>query len=158
MSGLDNNFYVKNEKVVLRKLKELRENLDDARPLFVAIGETLRKAFNEPFSLKSSGKYADLKPATKRFKMRKIGRVYPILFLTGRLKNSLVNPRDKDHIFRVSRHSIQVGSKNPYLKYHHYGTRNLPQRKIVYINDRRLSAILSMIREYVDQKTRGFSR
>jgi len=114
------------------------------------------------------GKYQDLSPKYKKQKQKNLGFVYPILLATGRIKESVTNPTDKNAInYIVNRKYLFLGTnavtkKNaPYAIFLQKGTNKSPPRPFVLIGaeqiadssqNARLEAWISTINDYVIKK------
>ncbi|MCX6223484.1 MAG: hypothetical protein NTV01_01800 [Bacteroidia bacterium] len=111
----------------------IRKSTEDMRSLFQTIGEywfaTNKQAI---FSQRgASGRFKDLTPVTKDLKQKNYGNAYPILVATGKLRDSLTNPLDRNAIFRIRKTSLTLGSNVDYLKYHMTGFKHYQTGRFV---------------------------
>lgn len=73
--------------------------------------------------------------AYKQRKRAKYGFDYPLLKATGTLEKSVTNPNDPKAVFRVTKDSVTMGSKVPYLAFHQSDQPRsvLPLRKVLFL-------------------------
>ena len=131
-----------------RKLRGLIGRSDDMRPAFYVIGNMFRQSRRTIFSLKGPGQYPDFtggknSPYAKR-KEYLIGRKYPLLYLTGNLRESVINKNDPQNISVIQKKAFAFGSraysrdskgkKVYYAKYHNSDRprSKIPLRKFIF--------------------------
>ena len=81
----------------------------------------------------SAGAYEDLSERYKKFKQKKYGFIYPILFRTGRLKTSITS-KGGENVFTVGPKTLEIGTTVPYAHSLQHGkpSRNLPARSFLF--------------------------
>ena len=121
------------------KLRKLIERGDDLSPAFHTIGRMFRQSRKSIWQLKSSGGYPDFKDGPNgpyaRRKEYLIGQKYPLLFLTGDLKDSVIDAGHTDNINIVRPKWFAFGTRIPYAKYHNSekaGKGIIPPRKFIF--------------------------
>lgn len=117
--------------------KSLNQAYDLTGDLTIPLGLITKRWYQSNksiFALKGKGKYEDLKPRTKKFKLRHIGQVYPILLLSGTLAASITEPQDGAAFNEiVNKKILLLGVRTDQIKYaraHQFGNpgNNLPAR------------------------------
>lgn len=105
----------------MNRLEKMSLRATNFKPILWYAEEQLKKANAENFStggLPSGG-----------WKPRKRQEPWPLMIRTGKLMNSLsVLFTDR----YVGTHNAEFGTKVEYAKYHQYGTRFMPKRKIAF--------------------------
>jgi len=115
-------------------LKQAFKVTDNLKTPLKSISNDFYRSERLIFKLKSPGGYEDLSPSTKVSKQRKVGFLYPILKLTGRLERSITSSSTTDSILRIGSKTLKIGTKVPYGIFHQRGTRKIPQRQFVFID------------------------
>lgn len=117
--------------------KSLNQAFDLTGDLTIPLGLITQRWYQSNksiFALKGKGKYEDLKPRTKTFKLRHIGQVYPILLLSGALQASITEPKDSAAFNEIiDKKILFLGVRTSQIKYaraHQFGNPkgNLPAR------------------------------
>ena len=120
--------------------RALRSSKDLRKPLSM-IGQDFRKSRKAIWNLKGPGAYPDLGPdgpAKTDYKKRKqalVGFVYPILKLTGRLEDSVINKGHPENVNRVGKQFADFGTNVPYGEFHQSDSprSKIPLRKFLFI-------------------------
>lgn len=113
----------------------------------------------------SSGRYQDLSEAYKIQKKRKWGFIYPVLFASGRLAESITVPGSPEAIsIIINKSTLVLGSRTPYGIYHQSQTprKKMPYRPFLFvgveqiaphdIQQNRLKNWYKIMDSYLDQK------
>jgi len=116
---------------VTKRINKIAGTVKDLTPAFKKIGDDFRQTEDRVF--KGQGYYGSRpgwKPLTLEYRDWK--NVHfpdkPILQMTGDLRNSLAT-KGKNHIERITKNSITIGSSDPKFIWHQKGTnRGLPAR------------------------------
>ena len=121
-------------------LARAKAAVGDLRIPLGLIAADFRRSEKAIFKLRSRGGYPDLAPSTKVSERRhrerkKIGLtgLYPILVMTGRTRDSLINRSDSDAVTIITKSTLTLGTKVPYVRFHQKGTKNMPMRKVLFI-------------------------
>lgn len=149
------SYIVSNDKDIVAALSRLEKTVSDFRIPFGLMAKEFYKTNKKIFQLKSKGLYPDFggfnplrevgffdgKPETarsraKRLKKKEVGFVYPLLFRTGRIASSLLNPSDPEAVYKLDKKNLMLGTDVPYAIYHQSDKprKTLPQRKVVFID------------------------
>jgi len=130
------SYIIENDADFQRAIDRLALATSDFRIPFGLISKEFYKSNKKIFSLKSAGKYEDLSEKYKIAKQREVGFIYPILFKTGRLGASLLNPSDGEAINHISKTGLELGTNVPYAKFHQSdgARKKMPLRKVVFID------------------------
>ncbi len=130
------SYIVENDEDFKRALDRLALATNDFRIPFGLIAKEFYRSNKKIFSLQSAGKYPDLSEQYKKTKKRQVGFIYPILFKTGRLASSLVNPSDPETVRIITKQNLLLGTDVPYTKFHQSDRprTKIPQRKVVFID------------------------
>jgi len=126
-------YEVDKNKKFRRALEQAAGKVEDLRVPLEEIAQNWFSTNTVIFEQKGPGKFEDLTSQTKQKKMREIGTAYPILYRYGFLRESLTNPNDSFAMKMVDKKSLQLGTKVPYAMFHQLGTKNMPQRMVVFI-------------------------
>lgn len=147
------------------RLKAALTAVDDLSIPLELIKESWFKSNRAIFALGGPGKFEDLSASYKKQKARKVGFVYPILRLSGRLERALTQPGDTNSVARViDKRSLTLGvtPSDPIFNYVHFGTRKMKARPFVLLGaeqvappelNMRVEAWRKLITDYVIQKT-----
>ena len=116
-----------------KALGQAVKEVDDLSPVLSTIADRFRQSRKFIFDRNrvSSGQYADLSPWYKAWKTEEKGTPYPILLLTGRLKKSITK-KGRDHIEKIGRKSLILGTKVPYGFDHQKGKGRMPARPFLF--------------------------
>lgn len=117
--------------------------LDRATDLRVPFGLIARSQFKfERLIFQNStgpGQFPDLSDGYKRQKIGEVGFAYPILFKTGKLARSLLQPGG-ENITNIGPTSLEMGTQVPYASVHQFGLDGIPTRKFLFIDFQRRRA------------------
>ena len=134
---------------VTRKLRKMAERADNLDPVWPRVGDDVADAMLNQFKTKGAlgGRpWAPLKPEYRAWKV-KHGLSPEILIATGDMRDSLT-----DRPMQVERYegrSAVFGTRDPKYKFHHYGTRFMPQRRVVKMVPGLEKQIADRLRAYV---------
>ena len=131
------DFTVDPKGVFKKALLEAGRKVDNLKVPFQLITMEFYKAnkalFPEP-GRNGPAVFEDLSERYKRQKDKKFGFIYPILTATGRLRDSLTKPDDRDTIATViNRKTLLLGTKVPYAPALQFGTKNMPARPYLVV-------------------------
>jgi len=111
-------YEIVNEKSVNAQIDGALRFVKDLSPAFVTMKNDWFKNNRRVFSLKSKGEYKDLTKATKAYKLRRWGVIYPILKGFGRLEMSLTLENSGEDVVDIQKTSLVLGTTVPYAIYH----------------------------------------
>lgn len=138
--------------------KRFRNALDkaikDVGNLRFAMGEISRDIFKNTiknFILAGFGKYPPLSPTYIKAK-RKLAPGAPILVLSGRLKASVTGNGSPDSIINIGEQSLVQGTSVPYSRYVQEGTKKMPARKYLFIDEAQAGRFERILSNYVASK------
>lgn len=94
-----------------------------------------------------AGGWAPLASSTISEKARAGYGGQPILVRTGELAQSLAG--GSGSVKQVTPTSLTVGTDDPIAKYHQYGTRKMPQRKIIGLSFAARSQVVRVLADYI---------
>lgn len=139
------------DKLATLRLKRIGERAYNPSPVMIGVLDELRRiagATMDSQGRRGGGSWAFLKPATIRRKAR-MGLDPRIERATGLLYESLTRAGHPDQIAEVSRSGAALGSALPYARPQSKGTRTLPARPLVKVNEYDKNRIGQMILEYI---------
>ena len=113
---------------IMAKFQDLLKLGGDCRPVFESIASDFYKGQEALVFSARPGKFADLRPRTKVMKQKKVGFVYPVLVMTGRLKNSLTKRGGGENVTVLKPTEMSLGTKVPYASLLQEGTRRMTAR------------------------------
>lgn len=131
------NFDVAGDEQLQRSFSRFTEHVKDYSPAFRAIAVEFFKGEEQQFESEGShgsGGWSPLAPSTAEQKAR-LGYPPDILVRTGKLKNSLAS-MSGDTVRDVQPHMLRLGTTVPYAIYHQKGTRRMPARPPIQLNER----------------------
>ncbi|NEP56008.1 MAG: phage virion morphogenesis protein [Symploca sp. SIO2G7] len=130
-------------KALLKRYKSRVRNLEN--PL-KGWGNYMQQETERQFATETDPdgvRWAALAPSTLAEKRRK-GYPESILTRTGKMRNSVLAIADA--------RSILIGVDVPYAIFHQQGTRKMPQRRILGMNDKREQKLRKLIRVWIKAK------
>lgn len=135
------SFIIENDKEFARVLDRLAKVSRDFRVPFAAISRAWYQSNKQIFTLKGPGLYKDFKTEKSRQqKLRATRKLtgssfdYPLLFRSGRLANSMLNPQAPGAHNFIGRQTLEMGTLIDYAIYHQLGTRAMAQRQMIFIS------------------------
>jgi phage gpG-like protein len=150
-------------------LEGFQRSLADSSPSLAQIADDFREMIQEQFS--SAGRagdtpWADWAPSTLA---RRRGPGSGILYSTGALLQSLIDPAAFGHVEEFDGESLTIGSSLPYALFHQTGTgrgtgqswlpagrglgRGMPMRPIIAVTPERTERWLEMLQGMLEEKT-----
>ncbi len=149
-------------------LEGFQLSLADSSPALVRIADDFREMIREQFSTEGRAgdtPWADLAPSTVG-RGRRPGS--SILYSTGALLQSLIDPAAFGHVEETDGQSLTIGSSLPYALYHQTGTgrgvgqswlssgrslgRGMPMRPIIALTPDRAERWLGILAEMLQEK------
>jgi phage gpG-like protein len=143
-------FVIRGIESLDQTVAELEQLLQDPRPMFREICNVLRRSFATNFRMGGRPRWQPLKSGTlaakrhdsnvvynsrrSRGRIRRLEQVRAegnpqvarsyrnILIASGSYRDSWVNKADRDHVEKVSRERMEIGSKHRLVQFHEYGT------------------------------------
>jgi len=123
-------------RTISERVQELGRELADLRPLFEQFSADFYKDTKRIYGTMRTRpnwknyRFRDLSPKYKKRKKRisPYGKIYPIMFLTGRLVASLTSRQSRDSINIIKRDRFVIGTSVPYAIYHH--SKQTPRRRL----------------------------
>lgn len=129
-------YSVDSDKRFEKALERARAEIKDLSPALKDISDDFYQSQESLFSLKTRGRYPDLKPKTKLRKEAMVGFVYPILKFSGALADSTLAPNAPGSVLVITKETVVIGSSIPYGVFHQAGTKHLPVRKFIFSSDK----------------------
>lgn len=77
----------------------------------------------------------------------------PLLVRTGALRDSLTRKGATGGIEALDGQTLSIGSRLPYAIFHQLGTRRMPARPLIVLNDARAAKWTGFIRSAIEEKT-----
>lgn len=102
----------------------------------------IKKFSKANFTLKGSGQYEPLQPKYQKTKAR-MKPSAPIMVYDGRLRDSIVG-NTSDSIMKITEFTATVGTSVPYAKFHDEGTKNMPQRKSLFLTKKMVEQMVKI--------------
>jgi len=130
-------------KAILKRYKSRVRNLE---PPLRGWGNYMEQETERQFATETDPdgvRWAALAPSTLAQK-RRLGYPDSILTRTGKMRNSVVAIADA--------RSVLIGVDVPYAIFHQQGTRKMPQRRILGMNDQREQKLKKLIRVWIRRK------
>ena len=116
-----------------KALQKYVERTEDLRIPFYFIARDFLRSRTGIFQRKSKGAYPDLSENYKPIKEEKWGRIYPILYASGRLAKSLTS-FGGENITEIGKKSLVLGTSVPYSGNLQFGSEkdNIPPRPFLF--------------------------
>ena len=139
------------KKKVVGILSALTARVKNLKPAFKDVADNFREV--EKLTFKAGGRpshWKALSPVYERWKAsHHPGK--PIMILTGNLKDSLISTGG-NHIEKIRRQSLTIGTKDPKGDWHQHGRGNLPVRKVISPKPSDITEWVGIIRSYIVEK------
>jgi phage gpG-like protein len=145
------SYKIENDIQFKKNLDEAIKEVGDLRFVMGEISRDIFKTTKQNFILKGSGKYPELSEAYATRKRATKGNL-PILVSTGDLRDSVTGRGNSDTIRFIGKQSLLQGTRVPYSKYIQEGTKKMPARKYLFIDDAQSLRFQRMISDYVASK------
>lgn len=145
------SYEVDNDKRFVKALDKAIKQVGDLRFAMGEISRDIFKTTKQNFILGSSGKYPPLLPKYFAFK-KKVRPGAPILVFNGTLRDSVTGTGTSDTILNIGKQSLVQGTKVPYARFVQEGTRKMPARKFLFIDDAQAIRIERIIADYVEAR------
>ena len=142
------SYEVKNDEAFRKALLKLGKKASDLSLPLTLITKDFYKSQQAIWKLKSPGGYPDLSQATLDQRHRDGQPIYPILFKTGRLRDSMIDATHADTINTiVNKRELFLGTTVPYAIHHQFGApkANLPMRKFLFIGPEAPRAVRNIV-------------
>lgn len=182
------SYVPENDKAFLKTLSDASKSARSLKVPFKEIARDFYQSQKAIFKLKSKGQYPAYKgpkikdtwknpgrpdmrtrdgglTAYENYKMKAIGRLYPMLVLNGDLSKSILSGNDTNSIYKVTNNSLEIGTKISYGPVHQLGSKTVPMRKFLFIGPEapknvpavrgRLDRWTKIIEAYLVQKALG---
>jgi hypothetical protein len=129
------SYEVDNDRRFRNAIQSAADTIGDFRIPFGQILRDFYKSEQSIFKLKGPGQYPAISERYGKIKRKKVGFIYPLLVLSGRLAASLLGPSNPGSVSIITKLSLTFGSSVPYLRYHQSDAprKYLPQRKVLFI-------------------------
>lgn len=131
----------------VRIFRRLRDRVEDVRPAWKDVGDYLRRRMREQFATEGRSLGRRWDPLSPSYRARKAGNK-GILDLTGGMRRSFTT-KGRDHIEHGYRRSFVFGSRHKLAPFHQEGTRQMPQRPILYAGRGVRKDINRMLEDYI---------
>lgn len=140
-----------------RRLHETGERAADIEPALSSVAGDLRALIDRGFDdrgLPHGRAWPPLSPDTIARKLRDKdptvrANATKILNATERLRKSLTDPHDEEHIEHVTDTTLVLSSEVPYAKFHAHGTRNMPARPPVRLREHNRKAAVRKVERWI---------
>lgn len=145
------SYNVDNDKSFERNLNKAIKHVGDLRFAMGEISRDIFKNTRKNFILKSSGKYPPLSPQYKKYKSA-VRPSAPILVFSRRLRDSVTGVGTGDTVRKIGKQTLVQGTKTPYARFIQQGTRKMPERKFLFIDDAQANRFERILSDFVTAK------
>lgn len=151
MAGVEITIEVFGEKAISRRLLRLGERAVDAAPAFEAISLMFYESEKQQFSSEGAWASGGWVPDQQATVTEKIRRGFSILTLqeSGDMMRSLTTPDSPFSHREIGPDFVELESTVPYGKFHQFGTRKMPMRKPVELNQGVKVAMVKVLQAWV---------
>lgn len=145
------NIEVFGEKIISRRLLRLGERAVDATPAFEAIAGLFYRSEQQQFQSEGSWASGGWVPDMQATVDEKVRRGYSTMTLeeTGDMMRSLTIPGSPHSQQRIGPDFVELVSTVPYGIFHQFGTRKMPMRKPVELNEPTKVAMVKLLQAWV---------
>lgn len=134
-----------NFDAVFDRVEGAVERAGDLRETGPEIDRAFARIESEQFASEgATGRGGRWAPVTRSTEAQKRGRG-SILVRTGRLRESLTRSGHADHVYRVSRDELELGTSVPYAGRHQQGGKRLPQREVISLTDEQMARLFEPV-------------
>lgn len=145
--------YADNSETVEKALEAFESALADNRPALAEIADDFREMISEQFATEGRAGGTPWAPLALRTLRRRRGAGSTILYSTGALERSFLDPLAAGRVEELEEQSLTLGSNLPYARYHQTGTRRMPARPIVVLSGARSERWMEIVRRGIEEKT-----
>lgn len=145
------SYNVDNDKAFRNALNKAIKQVDDLRFPMGEISRDIFKTTKQNFTLKGDGRYPSLSDKYAKYK-KSINPNAPILVFSGRLRDSVTGTGSDETIRNIGKQSLVQGTKVPYASFIQSGTRKMPERKFLFIDDAQKIRLTRIISDFVASK------
>lgn len=149
--SLEFQISVHGDKLVSRRILRLEDRAIHARPAFEKMGEKLLRHEKRLFASDGASggpPWAPLAASTIAAKAAR-GQDPRILRATGALHSSLTDKGDAANIFHADDDGLEFGSRLAYARYHQHGTKRMPKRKPLQLNETQKRDLLRILQKHL---------
>lgn len=148
--GRFTSYDVDQDKRFADLLKRIEEGGANQRIVMGEAARIIKKFARKNFILKGSGQYP---PLSKRYAARKLAKFGKLPILVGgganegRLRDSVISGGERathvDSILEIGDASLILGTRVPYASYNQEGTRYIPARMFLFLDEPTIDLILA---------------
>lgn len=146
-----------------RELEAFATHATDVRPVLRDIGKDLNLESAKQFQTQGAYASGGWPPLSENYRKRKARMVaqrkmihgrpatrMEILRLTDRMRRSLVNRTDPEHVERVTATTLEWGTRVPYMPFHQNpGPKGGKQRRVLELSERKRQQYMRAILTYL---------
>jgi phage gpG-like protein len=128
---------VDNVAVIDRAFSRFGDNVRDLRPVWDDVAKEFYRIEDEQFATEGAHSGNAWKPLSAKYEKWKESKIpaQMILEWDGTLKRSLTGPSSKGSIREETENELALGSSIHYARYHQQGTRKMPRRPPIDLNE-----------------------
>lgn len=145
------SYKIENDEQFRANLNSAIKSVGDLRFPLGEISRDIFKTTNQNFTLKGDGKYPSLSKIYKKRKQREVPNA-PILVYSGDLRDSVTGTGNSDTIRVIGKQSLLQGTKIKYSSFIQEGTKKMPARKFLFIDDAQTIRFTRIFSDYVAAK------
>jgi phage gpG-like protein len=145
------SYEVDNDNRFKSALEQAIKSVDNLRFAMGEISRDIYKTTKQNFILKGYGQYPALSPKYAKYKnMVRPGK--PILVFDGHLRDSVTAFGNSDSVRAIGKNSLIQGTNVGYARYIQEGTKKMPARKYLFIDDAQELRFERILADYVAAK------
>ncbi len=145
------SYKIENDVQFKANLDSAIKKVGDLRFVMGEISRDIFKTTKQNFILKGNGQYPPLSEAYAKHKKATKGNV-PILVFSGDLRDSVTGRGNSDTIRHIGKQSLVQGTRVDHSKWVQDGTRKMPARKYLFIDDAQSLRFERLISDFVASK------
>jgi phage gpG-like protein len=151
------SYKIENDIQFKANLDSAIKSVGDLRFVMGEISRDIFKTTKQNFILKGDGQYPSLSKAYAKRKAATLGSL-PILVSSGALRDSVTGRGNSDTIRHIGRQSLVQGTNVKYSGYIQRGTKKMPARKYLFIDDAQSLRFQRLIADFVASKLEVLGR
>ena len=145
------SYNIENDEQFKANINSATKSVGNLRFPLGEISRDIYKTTRQNFILKGEGKYPSLsKKYAERKKKEKPNS--PILVYSGRLRDSVTGSGNSESIRIIGNQSLVQGTNTPYARFVQEGTKKMPERKYLFIDDAQAGRFSRILADYVAAK------
>lgn len=151
------------QRELVARLATFGQQVTHLQPAWEQVGDLLLRDFAAQFTAEGgylggqiAPVWAQLRPSTVADRLRRgYAGEHPILERSGQLLHSATERNMAGNVFEATDSGLRIGTSDPIAKYHQYGTKRMPARKMIGLKFSTRSEIVRVFGDFIRNLLRG---